>query len=119
WHVFAIKYFALGYDPAKLGFPASLTSQLQDVAFPQIAVANYFTLGGGNGTLNYSNNFVTGDTLSWTRAKHSLKFGGEFRNLMNNQSSPPSSFNVNASAGFTQANPLVANAQSGDSMASF
>ena len=118
-HVFGISYYALGYDPAKLGFPASLTSQLQDVAFPQISVANYFTLGGGNNTLNYSNNFVMGDTLNKTLGKHNLKFGGEFRNLMNNQSSPPSSFNVNATAGFTQANPLVANAQSGDSMASF
>ena len=26
-HVFAIKYYALGYDPASLGFPSSLTSQ--------------------------------------------------------------------------------------------
>ena len=118
-HVFGISYYALGYDPAKLGFPASLTNQLQSVAFPQISVANYFTLGGGNNTLNYSNNFVTGDTLSKTLGKHNLKFGAEFRNLMNNQSSPPSSFNVNATAGFTQANPLVPNAQSGDSMASF
>ncbi len=118
-HVFGISYYALGYDPAKLGFPASLTNQLQSVAFPQISVANYFTLGGGNNTLNYSNNFVTGDTLSKTLGKHNLKFGAEFRNLMNNQSSPPSSFNVNANAGFTQANPLVPNAQSGDSMASF
>jgi hypothetical protein len=118
-HVFAIKYYALGYDPAKLGFPQSLTGQLQDVAFPQISVSNYFTLGGGNGTLNYSNNFVAGDTLNKTLGKHTLKFGGEFRNLMNNQSSPPSSFVVSATAGFTQANPLVASPQSGDAMASF
>src|SRR5262249_39954280 len=47
------------------------------------------------------------------------KFGGEFRQLTNNQSSPPASFTVNTTAAFTQANPLVANAQSGDSMASF
>lgn len=118
-HVFAIKYYALGYDPAQLGFPSSLTKQLQDVAFPQISVSNYFTLGGGSGTLNFSNNFVAGDTLTKVWGKHTLKFGGEFRNLMNNQSSPPSSFVVSATAGFTQANPLVANAQSGDAMASF
>ncbi len=118
-HVFGIAYYAVGYDPAKLGFPAALTKQLQTVAFPQISVANYFTLGGGNSTLNFSNNFAAGDTLTKTLGKHTLKFGGEFRNLMNNQSSPPSSFNVNATAAFTQSNPLVPNAQSGDSMASF
>ena len=118
-HVFGISYYAIGYDPAKLGFPAALTRQLQTVAFPQISVANYFTLGGGNSTLNFSNNFVVGDTLTKTLGKHTLKMGGEFRNLMNNQSSPPSSFNVNASAAFTQANPLVASAQSGDALASF
>ena len=118
-HVFGISYYAIGYDPAKLGFPSSLSKQIQTVAFPQISVANYFTLGGGNSTLNYSNNFVVGDTLTKTVGKHTWKFGGEFRNLMNNQSSPPASFVVNASAGFTQANPLVANAQSGDAMASF
>ena len=118
-HVFGISYYAIGYDPAKLGFPAALTKQLQTVAFPQISVANYFTLGGGNSTLNYSNNFAAGDTLTKTLGKHTLKFGGEFRNLMNNQSSPPASFTISANAGFTQANPLVANAQSGDSMASF
>ncbi len=118
-HVFAIKYYALGYDPAKLGFPSTLTNQLQTVAFPNIAVSNYFGLGGGAGTLNFSNNFVAGDTLTKTLGKHTIKVGGEFRNLMNNQSSPPAAFTVSASAGFTQANPLVANAQSGDAMASF
>ena len=118
-HVFGISYYAIGYDPAKLGFPATLSKQIQTLAFPQISVANYFTLGGGNSTLNFSNNFVTGDTLTKTVGTHTLKFGAEFRNLMNNQSSPPSSFVINASAGFTQANPLVGNAQSGDSMASF
>ncbi len=118
-HQFGISYYAVGYDPAKLGFPSSLTNQIQTVAFPQISVSNYFTLGGGNSTLNYSNNFATGDTLTWTLGKHTLKLGGEFRNLMNNQSSPPASFTVSATAGFTQANPLVANAQSGDPMASF
>ena len=118
-HQFGISYYAVGYDPAKLGFPASLTNQLQTVAFPQISVSNYFTLGGGNSTLNYSNNFVAGDTLTWTLGKHTVKFGGEFRHLTNNQSSPPASFTVSANAGFTQANPLVGNAQSGDAMASF
>jgi hypothetical protein len=118
-HQFGISYYAVGYDPAQLGFPASLTRQLQTVAFPQISVSNYFTLGGGNSTLNFSNNFVVGDTLAKTVGTHTLKFGAEFRNLMNNQSSPPAAFTVSASAGFTQANPLVANAQSGDSLASF
>ena len=118
-HQFGISYFAVGYDPAQLGFPAPMTKQLQTVAFPQISLSNYFTLGGGNSTLNFSNNFAAGDTLSKIVGTHTLKFGAEFRNLMNNQSSPPASFTVSASAGFTQANPLVASAQSGDALASF
>ncbi len=118
-HVFGIQYYSFGYDPARLGFPASLTSQVQEITFPNFSVAGYQTLGPGSGTLNYSNNFTAGETLIKTLGKHTLKVGGEVRDLKNNQSSPPASFSISASAAFTQANPLVSSSSSGDALASF
>jgi len=118
-HEFGIQYYSFGYDPTQLGFPASLVKHVQDVTFPQFAVANYVQLGGGNGTLNYSTNIVAGEALTKIVGKHAVKFGGEARALYNNQKSPPNSFNISASAGFTQADPLVPSATSGDALASF
>jgi len=118
-HEFGIEPYSFGYDPTQLGFDASLAKQVQNVSFPQFSIANYVQLGGGNGTLNYSTNVTAGETLSKIVGKHTVKFGGEFRSLDNNQSSIPNSFTISATAGFTQANPLVASATSGDALASF
>src|SRR5204863_5784599 len=70
-------------------------------------------------TLNYSTNITAGETLTKILGKHSLKVGGEVRELNNNQASPPNSFTLSTSTSFTQANPLQAAATSGDGMASF
>jgi Carboxypeptidase regulatory-like domain len=46
---------------------------------PQITVNGYFTLGQQIGGPRAGTNFYAiRDTLSWTKGKHSLKFGGEF-----------------------------------------
>ena len=74
---------SIGYDLTKLGFPAALVSQLdrQAVAFPQITIDAYMTLGEGTNyksTTNYGS-FSSAATL--LRGNHSFKFGVEYRIL--------------------------------------
>jgi len=63
------------------GINTGVTNPL-DYGFPQITVSPFNRLGGGTGwplltTPNLTYQF--GDNLSWTRGKHSIRFGGEFR----------------------------------------
>ncbi len=126
-HQFAIVPYSYGYDPTQLGFPASQIGAAQNPkTFPAITFSGgglYAPLGGSansNGqTLNFSNTWSAGETLTKVVKDHSLKFGGEFRNMFNNQSTLPSFGNFAFTTGFTQANPLVASASSGDELASF
>ncbi len=119
-HEFAIRDVSMGYDPTQLGFPGSLVSQAQTVSFPSMAIAGYTTLGPTrNDTLNFSDNWTIGETLAKVMGAHSVKFGGEGRLMLNNQSTPPPTFSLSSSAGFTQANPLTASPASGDGLASF
>ena len=118
-HVFGIQYYSDGYDETKLGFPSSLLGETQGTSFPSFSIAGYMALGGGADTHNFSNNLALGETVSKSLGKQTLKFGGEWRFLQNDQSSPPPSLTVTATAAFTQANPLVSSASSGDAMASF
>jgi hypothetical protein len=94
---------------------------------PQINVAGgTLEFGGVNGEPNGRGDYtaVASDTLSWVHGKHSLKFGGEFRRINNNNFTySPGSFtfaSVNAfvndqATGFTanpsnQANRIYENA---------
>ncbi len=63
------------------GINTGVTNPL-DYGFPQITVSSFNRLGGGTGwplltTPNLT--YQISDNLSWTRGKHSIKFGGEFR----------------------------------------
>jgi len=47
-------------------------------SLPQIAVTNYFTLGQAiSGPVAGTNFYSIRDVMSWTRGKHTFKFGGE------------------------------------------
>jgi len=74
---------SLGYDLTKLGFPAALVSQLdkQAVAFPQIAIDAFMTMGEGTNYKSTTNYGSFSSAATWMRGNHSLKFGGEFRVL--------------------------------------
>ncbi len=98
-------------------------SQAARQSFPQINYDGYTTFGSGGG--GRASQFTVSDTWSWaevlskTAGKHSLKFGGELRVLMNDQQNPTSSFGVfNFTRGFTQRNALAADAASGNAVAS-
>ncbi len=122
-HDFYIQRHGDGFDPTTLGFPAGLVSQAARQSFPQINYDGYSAFGSGGG--GGASQFTVSDTWSWseivskTTGNHSLKFGGEFRALVNDQQNPTSSFGVfNFNRGFTQRNPLAADAASGSSVAS-
>ena len=129
-HQFAIAEAIDGYNPAPLGWPSSTLAQLQRLSFPDISVTNYgFTgntannfLGGSNfaGSIyNFSNTWSVAETLTKVVSSHSLKFGGEFRTMLNNYSTLARSATLQFTPGFTQANPLVSDPSSGDAFASF
>ncbi len=121
-HEFAIDLYGFESSPTVLGYPASLAAQAQSVSFPAISIGGYTAIGptraGGN-ILNFSDTWAIGETLSKIKGNHNLRFGGDARLMLNNQSSPMPTFSVGTNAAFTQANPLVPSATSGDGLASF
>jgi hypothetical protein len=72
-----------GWDVAGLGFSPSLISQLDPAgfAFPRIDVDGHLELGndGGWNQGNYSHSLL--GVLTWTRGKHSFRFGFDGRLL--------------------------------------
>ncbi len=117
-HQFAIHPYSFGYDPAKLGFAPTLVAQAQARSFPVINIAGFSGLGRAGDTLNFSDTWAVGETVSKIIGAHSVKFGGDARLMLNNQSNPSGfatfSFEVNE----TRADPLVASSTSGDGLAS-
>ncbi len=121
-HDFAIDLYGFRSSPTELGYPASLVAQAQSVSFPAIKIGGYTDIGptrsGGN-IRNFSDTWAVGETLSKIKGDHTLRFGGDARLMLNNQSSPVPTFTLSTTAAFTQANPLVTSAASGDGLASF
>ncbi len=77
---------SIGTDLTKLGFPKSLAAQLDpsQTTFPEIAIQNYTTIGNDSGTRAASLYHTLSTTFSHPVARHSLRFGGEFRVLGEN-----------------------------------
>ena len=118
---FSGSNFAGGYDPRTLGFPDSLVSQFLTLQFPRFNLGAYSELGASTVT-----NFSANDTWSlqpnatWMKGRQILKFGGEFRLYNRNTLAPglaSGSYTFNKQ--WTQANPLQADALSGNEFASF
>ena len=108
-----------GFDPASLGFPTSLTSQLQAKFFPTIFLTRSFQQLGQNTSSidNWKSQLVNG-TLSKTAGKHNLTFGAEYRRLrMDFQDLGDAPGTYSFSGAFTQAHPTVANDGSGSDFA--
>lgn len=77
---------SLGFDLAALGFPASLTKLLDRrvTAFPEIVPDGYATLGYTSGFRNATTYHTFSGTTTHMRGNHSLRWGGEFRVLREN-----------------------------------
>ncbi|MCC7496487.1 MAG: TonB-dependent receptor [Bryobacterales bacterium] len=113
--------FGLNYDPRQLGFPSSLVAQFSALMFPRFNVGNYSPLGASP-VFSYSTNdaYSLQPNISWTKGRHFLKIGTEFRRYNDNSQGPGlASGAYTFSTGFTGANPQRSDAVSGNEFASF
>ena len=119
-HDLWITLYTSGFDPTSLGFPSSLLQTLPPF-FPGIQPSGYTSFGSGR---SFGNQFTESASWSWSETvnktvkRHSVKFGGEFRVMLDNINSPTTSFgNFSFSAAPTQQNALTGSAGQGNSMA--
>jgi hypothetical protein len=121
-HDLWINLYSSGFDYTKLGFPSSLAGQVP-LYFPSIAISGDYTFGAGRSygnQLSFSSSWAWSEFVNKNIGRHSLKFGGEVRSILDNINSPTSSFGQFAfTATFTQANPLSASGANGNAVASF
>jgi hypothetical protein len=114
---------SIGYNLGSLGFPPALTKLLDpaQTSFPEIAILNYSTIGNDTGTRKATLYHTLSATFSQQRGNHSLRFGGEFRVLNENDRAPGNvSPHIDFAAAWTKG-PLdnAAASPMGQGMASF
>jgi hypothetical protein len=122
WEDFAGNLIGRGYNPRDLGFPDSLVSQFKVLQFPRFDIAGGYAPIGSNrpGNLETDYAYSLQPNLNLVRGGHVIKMGAEFRRFEKNRIglgliSGQYSFGRE----FTQANPLRADALSGNEFASF
>lgn len=107
-----------GFDPATLGFPSSLTSQLQAKFFPSIFFSRFSQLGQDTSSLDNWKSQIANGTLAKTAGKHNLTFGAEYRRLrMDFQDLGRAPGSYTFSGVFTQADPSVSGDGTGSDLA--
>jgi hypothetical protein len=107
-----------GFDPAALGFPTSLTSQLQAEFFPTIFFANHDQLGQNTSQLDNWKSQVINGTLAKTIGRHNWTFGSEYRRIrMDFQDFGNAPGTYTFSGAFTQATASESDGQSGSDIA--
>ena len=103
-----------GFSPARLGFPSSLVSQMQNQAFPDITMQNMvnFANAGSGYSVYYSRNFLA--SVSKYVGRHSLKAGFDSRTIhvdFNDLSSASGAYTFDDS--FTRLDPNSASRSAG------
>jgi hypothetical protein len=112
-----------GFNPTSLGFPSYIAANADQLLFPGIGPAGYYTLGNG-AQGDYRHASFASHLVSLNNTKvltsHVLKFGFEGRLLLvNDLESGASTGNYSFSNAITQGpNPNVASAIAGNSIAS-
>ena len=91
-------------NPADFGINNGIT---QTIGLPQVSVAGGLNFGGpsGNPSGRGDTTIVVSDAVSYLLGQHSIKFGGEFRQFLNNNfRQPTGSFNFPTVASFIAGN---------------
>ncbi|MBI4906957.1 MAG: TonB-dependent receptor [Acidobacteria bacterium] len=117
-HQFAIHPYSFGYDPTALGFAPSLVAQAQAKSFPVVNIGGFSALGRAGDTLNFSDTWSIGESLTKVKGNHNVKIGGDARTMFNNQSNPAGFATFSFAVNETRANPQVASTAQGDGLAS-
>ncbi len=89
--------------------------------YPRFNIDGYSPIGS-SGVYNYSTQDVYSlqPNMSWSRGRHLLKFGAEFRRYNDTSTNPGlASGQYNFTSQWTQANPFQADANSGNGFATF
>ena len=118
---FSGNIYAEGFDPRQLGFSDALVSQFTALQFPRFNLGTYAPLGATR-VVNYETHdtYSVQPNLNWTRGRHVMKYGAEFRLYNQNRLQPgAASGTYNFDRKWTQADPLRADSLSGNEFASF
>src|SRR5262249_18845394 len=122
WEDFAGNLIGRGFDPRILGFPDSLVRQFKVLQFPRFEVGGgYSGLGTtrpGNLETDYA--YSVQPNINLVRGRHVMKIGADLKRFDKNRIGLGLiSGRYDFTRGFTQANPLRADAFSGNEIASF
>jgi hypothetical protein len=109
----------LAFDPAQLGFPASLVNQLPNRTFPRINVADYQSLGRANRSSETTTVFSLQPNFTWATGGHILRGGLDARWTWYTREVNSNLFVLSFDRRFTQRNFSAGDALSGNSIASF
>lgn len=122
WEDHYSNYFGKGFNPTQLGFPQSLVSQFKELQFPYFTFGNNYSPIGSSRPANWEKDYAYSlqPNLNLVRGSHVIKVGTEFKRF----EKPRIPWGMidgvySFSAGYTQANPLRADALSGNDIASF
>jgi hypothetical protein len=121
YEAFRGNSFGANFDPAQLGFPASFVGQLSTLEFPRFTLGQYSDLGA-NGVRSYEahDTWSLEPSLSWASGRHLIRAGADFRIYRDNSQQPgAASGTYGFNKAWTQADPLRADAASGNEFASF
>jgi hypothetical protein len=124
WEDFAGNTYGKGYDARQLGFPDSLVSQFTYLQFPAFTFSgnmNYGPIGATRpGDLGKDYSYSLQPNMTLVKGAHIVKLGAEFRRFENiSVSIGVTSGQYGFTKAFTQADPLRADAASGNEFASF
>ncbi|MBI4894024.1 MAG: TonB-dependent receptor [Acidobacteria bacterium] len=72
---------SMGFDLAAAGFSPALANAIDPQArvFPGLQVTAYQNLGANSPSSAVSNYYTFSDDVTWTKGKHTVKMGGEYR----------------------------------------